>query len=455
MRSHRLLTASAVAVTAGALALSLIPVQPEALRQGATSPRRPIPSGSLPGHGSPTLLEPDGGRNYYAKFPSSLPSSPSFFPIGIWLESVIDPPDTAKDQAIGLNTYVGLVPGSNLRLVEQAGMHVLGQAELWAPARGRSSQALAGWLLADEIDMNEGPVKGSASLTRVVQRLPRNDGRLLYTNYGKGVTFWEPDAEASAFVSKYQDVASADNYWFTDGDICGSSQGGILIAQGRQLTEAECRLAANYGRTVDRLRSLINPNASLPVWNYVEVGHPFTDNAWPSITPPQVRAAVWSGIIHGARGIVYFNHSFGGPAMTQHALREPAYEQIRQAVAGTNRQLTELAPVLNGPTVTDLVENSSPVITRGIASTAGTTTTGMVDILAKWSGGHFYLLVGSTSPQPRTNTLSTTCVGDATATVIGESRTLPVESGRLTDTFSDGNAVHIYRIDGGGTCGLS
>jgi hypothetical protein len=44
---------------------------------------------------------------------------------------------------------------------------------------------------------------------------------------------------------------------------------------------------------------------------------------------------------------------------------------------------------------------------------------------------------------------------NATATVLGESRTVAVSSDSLTDSFADGNAVHIYRIDGGSHCGLS
>jgi hypothetical protein len=46
------------------------------------------------------------------------------------------------------------------------------------------------------------------------------------------------------------------------------------------------------------------------------------------------------------------------------------------------------------------------------------------------------------------------CVGDATVTVIDEDRTIPVTDGAFTDTFADGNAVHIYRIDGGSDCGV-
>ena len=62
---------------------------------------------------------------------------------------------------------------------------------------------------------------------------------------------------------------------------------------------------------------------------FVELGHPFTEEDWPSITPAQARAAVWSSIIHGAQGIIYFNHSFGGPCQTQHILRDPCYAGMR------------------------------------------------------------------------------------------------------------------------------
>jgi hypothetical protein len=47
------------------------------------------------------------------------------------------------------------------------------------------------------------------------------------------------------------------------------------------------------------------------------------------------------------------------------------------------------------------------------------------------------------------------CVGDAEVTVLGEDRSLPLRQGSFEDFFADGNAVHVYRIEGGSTCGLS
>jgi hypothetical protein len=39
--------------------------------------------------------------------------------------------------------------------------------------------------------------------------------------------------------------------------------------------------------------------------------------------------------------------------------------------------------------------------------------------------------------------------------VLDENRALPVAGGSFTDSFADGNAVHVYRLDGGATCGLA
>jgi hypothetical protein len=148
-----------------------------------------------------------------------------------------------------------------------------------------------------------------------------------------------------------------------------------------------------------------------------------------------VRAAVWSSLIHGARGVIYFNHSFGGQCQTQHALREPCYADVRAEVTSTNAQITALAPVLNAPTVV-----------------GATRTKGAVDTLTKWSGDHYYVFAGSRDPNGESVTFDLACTRDAVATVLGENRTVPITGGTFSDTFADGNAVHLYRIDGGSTC---
>jgi hypothetical protein len=432
-----------------------------------------------------TLAQVDGGPNYYARFSHGLPTSRSYFPISVWLESVLSQADIDKDKNAGLNTYLGLTANSDLGLVRSSGMHAIVQIDEFG-----AHQAMQGWFLADEVDMTHGPSTGYAEMQRVANATPA-DGRVRYTNYGKGVLFWESDAEAARFVNDYQDIVAADAYFFTDENVCSGTEGGTLVAGGADLSPAECHRAANYGATVRRLRGLVSPAGSKPVWAVVELGHPFTESDWPTITPAQVRAAVWQSLIGGARGIVYFNHSFGGPHQTQHILRDgsdadSAYASIRSVARATNRQIDELAPVLNSPTVRS-----------GWSQRAGTTA------MVKWAEGkkakakkrckskkkkkckkkakgkkakakkkckskkgkkckkakrkktkgHLYVFAGSAG-SPVEGRFSLPCVGDAQAAVVGENRTIPVRGGSFSDHFADGNAIHIYRIDGGSTCGL-
>jgi hypothetical protein len=424
--------------TIGVLAAVNLPGAGPTARHTFGSPRppavqtRPAP---IADQGPVRLRDVDGGTDYFSRWPASLPASPSFFPVGVWFESVTSKADVDQDRAAGLNTYVALTANSDLRLIASGGMKALVQWDEWiGRSRADGSDALAGWLLADEIDMVQGPSRGPRILRDTLRRLPDSDGRLRYNNYGKGVLFWETDEEAARFVNDFQDVVSADAYWFTDKNICGAGEGGALLGGGRALSPAECHRAANYGATVARVRSLVDPPGSRPVWNFVEVGHPAQQASWPTIRPPQVAAAVWSSIIHGARGIVYFNHSFGGPAPTQHALRESQYAPVRAVVTETNRRIAKLAPVLNAPFAEGLV-----------------TASGEVDVMAKFHDDRFYVFAGSASAAAQAAEFHLAC--DVTGVqVLFEDRILTPSGRSFTDHFADANAVHIYSLDVGG-CG--
>ena len=142
----------------------------------------------------------------------------------------------------------------------------------------------------------------------------------------------------------------------------------------RELTDTECHRAANYGAQVRRVRGLVSPRGSKPVWTFVELGHPMSQDHWPRITPPQIRAAVWHSLIAGARGITYFNHSFGGRCQTQHACCGiPAMRACGDG-QGDEQADQGARPVLNAPFVTSRWTHSQA-------------TKAMV----KWKGGHFYV----------------------------------------------------------------
>jgi hypothetical protein len=146
---------------------------------------------------------------------------------------------------------------------------------------------------------------------------------------------------------------------------------------------------------------------------------------------------VWSSLIHGARGVVYFNHSFGGECETQHVLREACYTPVRRAVSDLNAQITRLAPVLNAPFVDGMTAAHGPA-----------------DAATKYHDGVVYVLTGATAATGGRVTFSLDCFDDATVTVLDESRTLAMEDGSFTDDFTDGEAVHLYRVDAPPSCRL-
>src|SRR5262249_35483404 len=117
---------------------------------------------------------------------------------------------------------------------------------------------------------------GYTTLGNILGQLP-NDSRMRYNNFGKGVIFWETDDHAQRFVNSFQQVVSSDIYWFTDPNVSRGSEGGKLLNGGHRLSPIQTRRAANYGYTIDRLRTL--SKGTKPIWNVVEVGWPFTKTA--------------------------------------------------------------------------------------------------------------------------------------------------------------------------------
>lgn len=384
------------------------------------------------------MAPPDGGTDYYARFPGGLRSGPDYLPLALWLSSVTDPTQAAHERSLGLNLYAGLTPDSSLSFLDPSSQRALTS---W------SDPASAGFVLSDEVDMWAGP--GTAEWTGnypgqgpVCQGTDTRCGytvqedlraelppeALVYANFGKGVTFWESDTEARGFVNGPVDVVSADNYWFTDPHICGASEGGSRLAEPRVLTEEECRLPANYGWTVERVRSLVSPVGSKPVWAFIEVGQPFTDSTQEPPSAEQIRAAAWSSLVHGARGIVYFGHSFGGSCPTHHVLRDCGPE-VTAGLTRLNRELTRYAEIINAPTVVRAVRTSDGV-----------------DAVVRLHDSDLYVIAVAADHRPGTVEIALNCSVTGDVDVLDEARTVPVSDGRFSDDFADGTAVHLYRL---------
>jgi hypothetical protein len=424
------------------------PSTPDSDRDGVpdSSDQCPTQAGPASNNGCPvspppvTLQQVDGGPNYYGQFSNPLSTAPSYFPIGVWGSYNHTPANLALDAQAGINLYVWVACNAApwcLDNIRADGRFDVIQDE---GNRANVGSETAGWLLTDEIDMQQANAQGAAiargQLNSILASLP-NDSRARYSNYGKGVAFWNSDSDAEQYINDFQQLVSADVYWFTDpGGACSQWEGGSLFTNNtRALTAAECRRASNYGAVVDRLQELDAMDGQRkPIWNFVEVGSPFPNGG--KISAAQVRAAVWHSIIAGARGILYFQHSFGGSCVGDHHALRSNCEGTRPMVGSVNAQIVQLAPVLNAPFVT-----------------SGHSATGDVKHMVKWSGGKFYVFAGAHNGGGNA-TFSIPCIGNATAAVEGESRSVPVSGGSFTDNFANKEAVHIYRIDGGSTCGL-
>lgn len=391
----------------------------------------------------------EGGPSYYAQFSGTAPwASARHFPIGVWFESVLSQNDVDLDKAAGLNTYVELTTNSSLSLVRDNGLYAIPHG-----VRSGHGSETAAWLVDDEADMGYGPGWaawngggwGSCSspcgytVMKTKSQQHPSDGRPRYANFGKGVMFWESDAEAEVFVNDFTKLTSADIYWYTDTNVCGGSEGPTRIEGSgpvnaytglRDLTTTECRRAWNYGLTMDRLRHLDGMDGQRqPIYAFVEVGHPSSENGSPTITGPQIKGAVMASLIHEARGILYFNHSFGGACQSQHLLRDSCGAANRPAVVEVNRQIAELAPVLN---------------TQSYAHTFNPA----LDTMLKYHAGSYYLFAMQEQPSGGSSQQFTLPDGltAGTVEVLYEDRSIAVQDGKFTDSFAAEHSYHIYKI---------
>jgi hypothetical protein len=366
----------------------------------------------------------EGGPGYYRAFARAQASGwtdPGHFPIGVWYESVLTDADVQKDMAGGLNTYVELTDDSDIGLVRRSGMSAIVSQQ-----SGDRGNETVGWLLGDEIDMEKGAGDGFAEMQRLRNGYPAKDGRIRYANYGKGVMLWESDADAAKFVNGYTNVTSADVYWYTDPYMCPAPGEEPPLG----VTAATCRRAANYGLTMDRLRHLDALDGKRqPIYGFVEVGHPFAEGDSRSITGPEIAGAVMSSLIHEARGIVYFNHSFGGSCESQHVLRDECGAAVRPAVTEINSRITRLAPVLNTQSYAWRFSSS-------------------VDTMLKAYDGSYYLFAmpGRTGGTGHQNLTLPPGLHASSAEVLFEGRSVRITGRVLADTFAKESSYHIYKI---------
>lgn len=385
----------------------------------------------------------EGGPAYYRQWAATDAAGwdePAFFPIGVWFESVHSSRDVELDKSAGLNTYFELVDGSDMGLIRDAGMFALPSKPI--PGHGNET---VGWLLTDEVDLwahdgdaewtgnfpGEGTICipedascGYTVLKMLNDRLPQ-DGKPRYQNIGFHAMLYATTEGAANYLDytakgrDYSDLASADQYWYSDPGMCELAQ--IPGAK-------NCQKAGFYGWTLDKMHALdAHDGKREAVYAFVEVGSVF-DQFDLTIAPHQIKAAVMNSLIHGARGIVYFNHNFGGSCISQHSLRE-CYPENRRAVSEINALISSLAPVLNSPSLRHTFSET-------------------LDTMLKYRDGSYYVfaMTGREAATGAHTMRLPAGLSAESADVVGENRSITISDGRYTDLFAAEHSYHIYKI---------
>jgi len=362
-----------------------------------------------------------GGPSYYQQFSKAVAAgwtNPAFFPIAVYFGK---PSHAGQLKAAGINTYLGAEhDGSAITSITGLGVSVIAQLE-WTSAEVGSTAGVVGWHTDDEIEMNGSYPTDAARLAQhkadVASARAKNDGRFINTNYGNGVleTFWAPGTmpqyvavDDLTSVDKYAYTSPAVNYEFNRSDA--------FLSTGKAAASAGA-----YGWQQDQMEKF--SNHTKPNWVFVETAKPILiESGAKVITGAQIEGAVWNSIIHGAAGVLYFQHSNDGSG-TYSLITGPNIAKV----TAVNAAVQALAPVLN---------TQSYVWNFG----AG------LDTMLKVKDGSAYIFAmtdGSTGS--KTFTLPAGVTG-TTVEVLGESRTLTVTGGKFTDTFASEATHHNYKI---------
>jgi Beta-galactosidase len=358
----------------------------------------------------------------YAPWSNGPSVSPEFFPIAVWLQN---PDNAPRFAAAGINLYVGLWEGptqQQLDTLAKFGMRVICEKNA-VGQQNRDNPIIAGWMHNDEPDNAQwggrfGPPLSTEKVLRHYDEMRAADpSRPVLLNLGQGVAhdgyigrgLRRNHPEDYPEYVKGCDIASFDIYPVThqDQDIAGKLE--------------------FVGIGVERLSKWANGK---PVWNCIECTH--VANAQAKATPAQVRAEVWMSLVHGSRGIIYFVHEFK-PVFREAALLDDP--EMLKAVTQVNHQILSLAPVLNGPTVTN-----------GLAVTSSASDVPVATMLKRYDGATYLFAVVMRDRATRAIFKLPGVSNDFSGNVLGESRTVEVKDGTFADEFRP-YEVHLYRIE--------
>jgi hypothetical protein len=356
---------------------------------------------------------------------NGLTTSPDYFPVAVWLQS---PSNAAAYKATGINLYIGLWNGpvkADLDLLKTASMPALCDQNAFALANlAAYGNVCAGWTQMDEPDNAQDNGAGGYD--------PCINPDTIIKRYN---TMKQADSTRPVFLNLGQAVAYTG--WYGRGTCTGKTDMYPHYLQGCDIacfdiypvnsTDAPVKGNLWYvAKGVDSLRMWCSDKK--PVWSWIECT---SINGGAKPTPSQVKAEVWMALIHGAKGIGYFCHSFA-PAFKEAAWLSDT--GMKRAITTINQRIAALAPVLNSPT-----------IAGAVSATSGNKAV-PVDIMVKNQAGTVFVFAAAMRGDTTTAqfTIAGLTVKDSTE-VLDENRVVPVAGGTFSDRFTAWG-VHLYKI---------
>ncbi len=370
-------------------------------------------------------LADDSNPSPYANWNNGPPRTADFFPVAVWLQS---PHNAMKYKQAGINTYVGLWQGPTEQQItdlKKAGIKVVCHQNQTG-LKYIDDPTIIAWMHGDEPDNAQSrgrglgygpPIKPEKIIDDYINLKKTDPSRPILLNLGQGLAWdgWHGRGVRTNHPEDYPeylkgcDIASFDIY--------------PAVHSNPQVTGKLWYVARGVERLVEWTEG------KKIVWNCIECTRIQNPNV--KATPHQVRCEVWMSIIHGSTGIIYFVHEWEPKFNEAALLSDP---EMLSAVTEINKQIHDLAPVINSPTTEDTASVTSENKDIPIA------------IAAKKYNEDIYLFAVNMRGESTNATFTVQDLqGQRNVEVIGEERQITLNNGGFKDNFIKWD-VHLYRI---------
>lgn len=377
---------------------------------------------------APAATNPE--QTAYSRWKHGPPGDPHFFPIAVWLQA---PRNAARFKAAGINVYVGLWNGpatDQLAELEAAGMRVI-CAQNKVGLANKENPTIIGWMHGDEPDNAQEipgrkgygpPIQPSRIVSEYEQLRSADPTRPILLNLGQGVA-WDNyigrgvrrnHPEDYAEYLKGCDIASFDIY---------------------PVVHDAPEIRGRLERVPQGVERLIQwSNGQKVVWNCIECSR--ISNPSTKATAEQIRSEVWMSLIHGSQGLIYFVHQFK-PKFVEASLLDDA--ELLSGITAINRQIHDLAPVLNSPSLTNEVKVSATPAAGEIGKGSR-----WIAWMKKQHSQRTYLFTVNMLNQPVEASFEIeNSTADAPVAALGEQRTVQLRNKQFKDSYGP-YQVHLY-----------